>query len=74
MPIIKIAHILEFSIYLLFTSLAAMNNLFYFGLITGIAILLAFGADIILAPALIALAVGRKQNNVPPVSVTNAGE
>ena len=74
MPIIKIALILEFSIYLLFTTLASMNNLFYFGLRTGIAILLALGADLILAPALMALAVGRKQKNVPPVSVTNAGE
>ncbi len=37
--------------------LASMNNLFYFGLLTGLAILLALGADLILAPALMAIAV-----------------
>ena len=55
---------------LLFTSLvlstgffiftfAALSNLFYFGFLTGLAIVLAFLADVILAPALLALVVGR---------------
>jgi predicted RND superfamily exporter protein len=55
---------------LLFTSLvlstgffiftfASLNNLFFFGLLTGLTILLAFLADLILAPALMALVVGR---------------
>jgi predicted RND superfamily exporter protein len=39
---------------------AAMNNLFYFGLLTGTAIILALAADLCLAPALMALAVGGK--------------
>lgn len=34
---------------------ASMNNLFYFGILTGIAILLALVADLILAPALMTL-------------------
>jgi predicted RND superfamily exporter protein len=39
---------------------AAMKNLFYFGLLTGTAIILALAADLCLAPALMALAVGGK--------------
>jgi hypothetical protein len=38
---------------------ASMSNLFYFGLLTGITIVLAFLADLILAPALMALLAGR---------------
>jgi predicted RND superfamily exporter protein len=34
---------------------ATMNNLFYFGLLTGLTIILAFLADVILAPALLVL-------------------
>jgi Na+-transporting methylmalonyl-CoA/oxaloacetate decarboxylase gamma subunit len=55
---------------LLFTSLvlasgffiymfASMTNLFYFGLLTGITIILAFLADLILAPALMSLLARR---------------
>lgn len=44
--------------FFIFT-LASMNNLFYFGLLTGVAILLALAADLILAPALMALVHGR---------------
>ncbi len=36
--------------------LAELNNLFYFGLLTGLAIALAFIADVIVSPALVALA------------------
>jgi predicted RND superfamily exporter protein len=46
--------------FFIFTQ-ASMNNLFYFGLLTGIAILLALAADLVLAPALMALTVGRNQ-------------
>lgn len=53
--------------FFIFT-LASMNNLFYFGLLTGVAILLALAADLILAPALMALVLGRV---VQPVKVTN---
>jgi predicted RND superfamily exporter protein len=35
--------------------LATMNNLFYFGLLTGLTIILAFLADVVLAPALMVL-------------------
>jgi predicted RND superfamily exporter protein len=35
-----------------------MSNLFYFGLLTGIALLLALAADFMLAPALLTLAAG----------------
>lgn len=45
--------------FFIFT-LASLNNLFFFGLLTGMAILLAFLADLILAPALMALVVGRR--------------
>ena len=45
--------------FFIFT-LASLNNLFFFGLLTGLAILLAFLADLILAPALMALVVGRR--------------
>ena len=51
--------------FFIFT-LASMNNLFYFGLLTGIAILLALGADLILAPALMALVVGRARPDGTP--------
>lgn len=51
--------------FFIFT-LASMNNLFYFGLLTGIAILLALGADLILAPALMALVVGRARADGTP--------
>ena len=37
--------------------LASMNNLFYFGLLTGFTIIVAFLADLILAPALMALVI-----------------
>ena len=37
--------------------LASMNNLFYFGLLTGFTIIAAFLADLILAPALLALVI-----------------
>lgn len=36
---------------------ASMNNLFYFGLLTGFTIIAAFLADLILAPALMALVI-----------------
>jgi predicted RND superfamily exporter protein len=45
--------------FFIFT-LASLNNLFMFGLLTGLAILLAFLADLILAPALMAIVVGRR--------------
>lgn len=67
---------------LLFTSLvlstgffiftfAALSNLFYFGFLTGLAIVMAFLADVILAPALLALVVGR---GAPGSSGTPTGE
>jgi hypothetical protein len=37
---------------------AAMSNLFYFGLLTGLTLLLALAADFLLAPALLTLAAG----------------
>ncbi len=37
--------------------LASMNNVFYFGMLVGIAIVVALLADFILAPALMALAL-----------------
>lgn len=37
---------------------ASMSNLFYFGLLTGVALLLALAADFLLAPALMTLASG----------------
>ncbi len=40
---------------------ASMNNLFYFGLLVGIAIILALGADLLLAPALMALMLQKQQ-------------
>lgn len=39
---------------------AAMNNLFYFGLLAGSAVLLALGADLLLAPALMTLVIHKK--------------
>ena len=39
---------------------AAMNNLFYFGLLAGSAVLLALGADLLLAPALMTLLIHKK--------------
>jgi predicted RND superfamily exporter protein len=51
--------------FFIFT-LASMNNLFYFGLLTGIAILLALGADLVLAPALMALVIGRSRPDGTP--------
>lgn len=40
---------------------ASMNNLFYFGLLVGIAIVLALGADLLLAPALMTLMLNKKE-------------
>jgi predicted RND superfamily exporter protein len=40
--------------------LASMNNLFYFGLLTGFTIIAAFLADLILAPALMALVMRKR--------------
>jgi len=37
-----------------------MNNLFYFGLLAGSAVLLALGADLLLAPALMTLVIHKK--------------
>lgn len=37
---------------------ASMSNLFYFGLLTGVALILALAADFLLAPALMTLASG----------------
>ena len=59
--------------FFIFT-LASMNNLFFFGLLTGIAILLALGADLILAPALMALVVGRTGPERTAVNISSAGE
>ena len=59
--------------FFIFT-LASMNNLFYFGLLTGIAILLALGADLILAPALMALVVGKIRPEETAVNISSAGE
>ena len=42
-------------------TMASMENLFFFGLLTGFTILTAFLADIFLAPALLALVVHRKE-------------
>jgi multidrug efflux pump subunit AcrB len=42
--------------------LAELNNLFYFGLLTGLAIALAFIADVIVCPALVALATRGEQS------------
>ncbi len=39
---------------------ASMNNVFYFGVLTGMAIIFALVADFFLAPALMALIVGKK--------------
>jgi predicted RND superfamily exporter protein len=36
---------------------ASMNNVFYFGMLTGITIFLALLADFLLAPALLTLAI-----------------
>ncbi len=47
--------------------LASMQNLFYFGLLTGLTILLAFLCDVILAPALITLSMrGEESRAVVP--------
>jgi hypothetical protein len=46
-----------FAIY----TISTMNNLIRFGSITATVIALAFVADIILAPALLSLTLGRKQ-------------
>jgi uncharacterized membrane protein YdfJ with MMPL/SSD domain len=53
-----------------------MANLFYFGLLTGITIILAFLADLILAPALMALLAGRmmKWSGQPSVEGGGVGE
>ncbi len=39
---------------------ASLGNLFYFGLLTGLAILIAMFADFLISPALIVLAFGKK--------------
>jgi predicted RND superfamily exporter protein len=44
--------------------LASMQNLFYFGLLTGLTILLAFLCDVILAPALITLSMRGEESRV----------
>lgn len=59
--------------FFIFTQ-ASMNNLFYFGLLTGIAILLALAADLVLAPALMALAVGRNQLVKASANKSTTGE
>ena len=59
--------------FFIFT-LASMNNLFFFGLLTGIAILLALGADLVLAPALMAFAVGRTQADRKLINISSTGE
>jgi len=41
---------------------ASMNNLFYFGFLTGLTILLAFLCDVVLAPALITLTMRREES------------
>ena len=41
---------------------AAMNNLFYFGILAGSAVLLALGADLLLAPALMTLVIKRQKS------------
>ena len=45
---------------------ASLNNLFYFGLLTGFTILTAFLADVVLAPALMALAIGPRREVAAP--------
>ena len=47
--------------FFIFT-LASMNNLYNFGLLTGLAILLALLADLILAPALMAAVVENRSS------------
>jgi hypothetical protein len=37
--------------------LATLNNVFYFGLLTGVALLLALAADFLLAPAMMILVI-----------------
>ena len=39
---------------------ASMNNLFYFGLLAGTAVILALAADLLLAPALMAVMIGKR--------------
>ncbi len=46
---------------------ATMNNLFFFGLLTGITLVFAFLADIIIAPALMALIMGKTIQKQPAV-------
>jgi predicted RND superfamily exporter protein len=50
--------------------LASMQVLFYFGLLTGFTILVAFLADVILAPALMALAIRSKSGPSPDTEVS----
>lgn len=40
---------------------ADMNIFFYFGLLTGSAVLLALGADLLLAPALMTLVINKEK-------------
>jgi predicted RND superfamily exporter protein len=42
-------------------TISEMNNLFSFGLITGLTILFAFLADLVIAPALIGMLYSKKQ-------------
>ncbi len=42
---------------------ASMHNVFYFGMLVGLAIIIALLADFFLAPALMAMALGKHQHN-----------
>jgi predicted RND superfamily exporter protein len=51
---------------------ATMQNLFYFGFLTGLTILLAFLADMILAPALITLVLREEESRaIEPLALEN---
>jgi predicted RND superfamily exporter protein len=58
--------------FFIFT-LASMNNLFFFGLLTGIAILLALAADLILAPALMAFVIKEDHKRETLNNLSTAG-
>jgi predicted RND superfamily exporter protein len=51
---------------------ASMRNLFYFGMLTGITILLAFLADLLLAPALMTLVARRARHKRERVAEAKA--
>jgi uncharacterized protein len=50
---------------------ATMNNLFYFGLLTGITLVFAFLADIIIAPALMAFVMRKSPNEIAQTAKVN---